>query len=600
MLPPVLPLQAAVKRDSILPLASALRTVETNIPVRTLSDFMCLSEGRPFVRCLLFVFLLLGSHTSHHTAHAAQTTNPLTLRLDELYSEKFAFSSGGTPTVNVGVMDGQAGVTFSCPKGGRAQLYRADGSIRRVRLRANRKYRIEVTQQIAAVVRYAVVVGSFPHTQLGAWKRAATLWKKRGFRVSAQITGSAFAVKGRLFDTRKRLLIVSTANTKSSAMRIVKKLTNRYAVPIRVHEELIKRPSARFELRGNGGRWLAQSLVSVRSKRGLLRVYRVEFGKGYRWHTFRTRLYHGRILFAPDRYGTISVVNRVSLPKFLRGLLRAEMPASAPLEALKAQAVCARNEILAKIGTRHRADPYLFCAHTHCQVYTGSHKRRSRIRDAIRQTRGMVMVTRSGRISDAPFSALCGGHTEHNENVWQGNKSPALRGKADVTALRSQYASGIDQRNIASWIRQPPMSYCQSGSKTARRRFRWTKLLPASEITQMVNKAYAIGPVRDIKVRKRGVSGRAYLIQITGNKTVSVNGELRIRRLFGGLNSSMFLVSQVKKPDGTLVGWRFEGGGWGHGVGMCQYGAIARAKAGFSFRSILKHYYSNIQIQSLY
>ena len=85
----------------------------------------------------------------------------------------------------------------------------------------------------------------------------------------------------------------------------------------------------------------------------------------------------------------------------------------------------------------------------------------------------------------------------------------------------------------------------------------------------------------------RGVSGRARALRIAGGRaTARVYGELPIRKLFRNLNSGMFVIERDK------AGWTFAGGGWGHGSGMCQTGAIGRAERGASYRDILKWYYS--------
>jgi SpoIID/LytB domain protein len=88
-------------------------------------------------------------------------------------------------------------------------------------------------------------------------------------------------------------------------------------------------------------------------------------------------------------------------------------------------------------------------------------------------------------------------------------------------------------------------------------------------------------------VEGRGVSGRARALKVTGSRaSARIHGELAIRRLFRNLNSGMFVVEKAG------AGWLFTGGGWGHGSGMCQTGAIGRAERGATYREILDWYYS--------
>jgi SpoIID/LytB domain protein len=110
-----------------------------------------------------------------------------------------------------------------------------------------------------------------------------------------------------------------------------------------------------------------------------------------------------------------------------------------------------------------------------------------------------------------------------------------------------------------------------------------------------------LGSIHAISVVERGVSGRATGVTLGGELgAVEVRGELEIRKLFGMLNSSMFIVTPELDGHGQPVSWRFKGGGWGHGVGMCQTGAIGRAEAGANYRAILQHYFSGATVARIY
>jgi SpoIID/LytB domain protein len=117
----------------------------------------------------------------------------------------------------------------------------------------------------------------------------------------------------------------------------------------------------------------------------------------------------------------------------------------------------------------------------------------------------------------------------------------------------------------------------------------------------MVNKHRRVGDVKDIKILRRGVSGRATRMKITGSRDVAiVNKELQIRRVLGGLRSSMFVVDIMRNGEGEPTLFTLHGGGWGHGVGMCQAGAEGMALRDFEYPQILKHYFSGVEIKKLY
>ena len=104
-----------------------------------------------------------------------------------------------------------------------------------------------------------------------------------------------------------------------------------------------------------------------------------------------------------------------------------------------------------------------------------------------------------------------------------------------------------------------------------------------------------------MNVTERGVSGRARLLQISGEEgATTLRSELTIRRTFGMLNSAMFELKSEKDAKGRPTRWIFTGGGWGHGVGMCQTGAIGRAEAGQTYRQILDHYFNGAKVARIY
>lgn len=564
--------------------------------------------GMTFLVPTFQVVLLLGCLLSSRFGYAehSERTKDLALRslsseMEELYSTRFGLNTQGIPTVTIGLMDGQRRISFT-PQHKMEGIVYHQGHPKRVALQPGRRYTITLQEGQSADIRYALVAFSLRSKQWAHWPTQARLWQQRGFKIKSLETGSIFAVRGKLFDNRRRIGIIAYEDRAFRARLRASQISERYQTSVHIHTELLTRPSGKLSLSGAGSRWLSQDLIEIRANTGDgVQVERVEFGRGYSWHRWINRTYRGSLLFTVDQNGQLALINRVLLPDYLAGLLAAEMPLSAPAEALKAQSVCARNEILAKIGTRHLADPYLFCAHTHCQVYTGIHPAHQQISGILSATRGEVMLNAEGHLADASYSAVCGGHSEHNEHVWGDHPRSALRGKLDTSSTNASYPQGITEQNIRQWLQFPPEAYCRASTHMSAKKFRWSTYLRASQVRGQIQRLYPIGDIQDIIVRKRGVSGRVYLLQIVGTTAnTMVRGELRIRRLFGNLNSSMFVVEPVRDSSQRILGWRFTGGGWGHGVGMCQHGAIGRAQAGWTYQQILRHYFSQISLVKLY
>jgi peptidoglycan hydrolase-like amidase len=293
----------------------------------------------------------------------------------------------------------------------------------------------------------------------------------------------------------------------------------------------------------------------------------------------------------------------VPADKLLAGLVPAEIFPQSPEAALRAQAVAARGELLAKIGTHHIADPYLLCSTQHCQVYAGAGHEHPRTTDAVSATRGMVLVRKDGSLVDTVYSAHCGGHSEHNDNTWPVKADANLRGHLDAPAGApglEPFASGVSESSFEAWLAAPPQkTYC-GGSRFNQNKYRWSERIPAARMNAFV-KGLKVGPVRELKVLARGISGRVNLLEVRGALgNQKVRGELVLRQLFGGLRSSMFSVRAETGASGQPEAFVFRGGGWGHGVGMCQTGAIGMAEAGRTHTEILRHYYPGSELRPPY
>ena len=181
--------------------------------------------------------------------------------------------------------------------------------------------------------------------------------------------------------------------------------------------------------------------------------------------------------------------------------------------------------------------------------------------------------------------------------MWGGHPQSALMGTQD---------SGLNQRNpvaqsrLESFITFPPASYCQKPAY----HFRWTKKVKGSDVSKALNKIKGIGDVFNINVIKRGVSGRALEVEYQGTLgNHVVRGSYRNRTLLGRLKSGLWLVSRSDEDSEAKTHpkeWIFKGGGYGHGVGLCQHGAIGMGKAGAKVKDILQHYYTGSTLKKMW
>jgi stage II sporulation protein D len=261
------------------------------------------------------------------------------------------------------------------------------------------------------------------------------------------------------------------------------------------------------------------------------------------------------------------------LEQYVLGTVLAEVaptgePAPVVARILEVQAIVARSYAAARMG-RHRAEGFDFCDTTHCQVYDPARIRTSRFataaRDAVDRTAGQVL-TYGPHAVEALFHADCGGATSAASDVWGGAPVPYLLPRLD---------------DVAS---------------SAHRTWRWT--VPAADLRAALGRdpRTDVGAsLRDITVASRDAGGRAQQIRLEGARPRVVRGEdLRaaVARVFGArtLQSARLTVSR----KGTS--FVFEGTGYGHGVGLCQTGAAARARRGESLEQILDAYFTGARL----
>lgn len=514
-------------------------------------------------------------------------------KLRALYSAEFRFTQDGLPVVPVAIAQGLSGVTVSAP-GGLRLLPEGEGG---PEIRADDAWQVRASATTPAKLRYWTVVWRGRSDQGAEAAEVVERWKARGERARSFEQGTVFGVSGEVLDRREVVVAVGPFAAPAEAEKNTERLTAKAPLAARgVFTELADRPHGYLEavglrtgarVRNEGVLWFA-AVTDV--------AVRVE-GTGTKPARQTSGSYFGRVYATIDRTGAIAVVNAVPEDRLLAGLVPAEIFPSAPHEALKAQAVAARGELLTKIGTRHIGDPFRLCSETHCQVYSGAGHETPRTTAAVTATRGQVLFTPDRTdLVDTVYSANCGGHTEHNENVWPDTTPHAtLRGRRDVQAAPGDpFAAGVTDATVARFIEMPPRAYCGDVRMGGPDRFRWTVTRTGAELTRLLA-PLGVGNVRAIEVLERGISGRARLVRVVGSaRTETIRGELRIRKSFGGLRSSMFVV-EMNQGAAT-----FRGGGYGHGVGMCQTGSIGMAEAGRSYKEILQHYYKGSVLRKLW
>jgi len=325
-------------------------------------------------------------------------------------------------------------------------------------------------------------------------------------------------------------------------------------------EALLRAPDKLFVNKKSGlkfHRWVKGAEVEVRGE-PYLEVLHLRENGTYRWTAYR-----GTLSISPDGY----LINRVDFEEYLAGVVPSEVPAYFPDESLKAMAVVART-----YATKHlnRHQDFDVCDTVHCQVYSGLGRESESTNRAVANTTG-ELLTYDGAPVNALFHAVCGGATASPSEVWPGGGGqPYLRSTDDE-------------------------QFCSEAG-----RYRWERRFTTGQLNQMLSKAVAdFSTLKTLEVEERTESGRVKTLRVeTPERVFRFSGD-EIRWLFsGGKISTAGLESTRFSIERTEDGYRFDGGGWGHGVGLCQQGSCGRAKSGQSYTEILSHYYPETNIGS--
>lgn len=249
----------------------------------------------------------------------------------------------------------------------------------------------------------------------------------------------------------------------------------------------------------------------------------------------------------------LTLVNSIDIEKYISGVVESEGGNYAPDEYYKSQAVLCRTYALGHIS-RHQNEGFQLCDNVHCQAYNGQ-STNSSIRKAAFETSGIVAVDADNKYITAAFHANCGGETEDAKNVW-------VQGLPYLKPVKDNYCRGT---KAATWERRIPLAdwvaYLQrAGVKVNEQDATYM------QCTQLVRQPY-------------------YHVNLDSLNFSRIRNDWKLR-------SSFF---SVRVENDIVI---LSGRGYGHGIGLCQEGAMQMARVGYTYKEILKFYYYNIKLVS--
>lgn len=321
------------------------------------------------------------------------------------------------------------------------------------------------------------------------------------------------------------------------------------------------------------GDWIAENLTEVNI---------IPRGKGNRIKVGNRR-YRGIMKIIPHGLN-IRLINIIHMEDYLKGVVPPELGPRVKEEfaSIEAQAVAARTYAMAHLQ-QYAAEPFDVKSSIIDQVYEGVNAEKENVNNAIKSTAGSVIMYQDEMI-DAFYHSTCGGMTDDIVDVWDKVEAPYLKPVADTACSWSKYFS---------W---------QESFTGDQLRARLEKYL-----SQERGREIRIAPITNVRVLSRTAGGRINRLQITTeNNTYSFYKD-RIRWVIGRASSSdlilpsaNFKVTIKRDSDGRANRIIFDGAGYGHGVGMCQCGAIGLSRQGWAYADILEHFYTGVEIKKLY
>jgi len=281
----------------------------------------------------------------------------------------------------------------------------------------------------------------------------------------------------------------------------------------------------------------------------------------------RNRYYDGTIAVVGTGGGKFSIVNALDIETYLRGVVPAEMYADWPAAALRSQAITARTYALWEMASSP-SPIYDLTDDAYSQVYRGKKAYRRSTDKAVEATEGIILLYKE-QLFPTYYHARCGGHTEDAFNVW---------GRYDIEPLKGVTDDFCSGERYNAWKHRVPVE---------------------AVVRKLLRAGVDVGKLKRIVPTSRSASGRALKLRLEGDATREVSANW-FRMLIGPKDIKSTLLTSILRENDYFV---FYGKGYGHGVGMCQYGAKAMAESidePHTAADILLHYYPSTELIRLY
>ena len=321
-----------------------------------------------------------------------------------------------------------------------------------------------------------------------------------------------------------------------------------------------------------------------------------------------------------ERDNKLSLINHINMEHYLYGVVPKEMPASWPVESLKAQAVVARSFALSNLN-KHAKEGFNLCDTTDCQVYKAYDNEHPNTNQAVDETKGEY-VYYNGKVASTPYHSTSGGYTEDSSvawggsvpylipvydvysegtasNIWSINITPLeIKNKLSTIGINIGDIKDIIILNTSSANRVVELKIVGSNGD---------HIMNGNKMRTLLGNTTMKSTWFEIDKKGQNLTKKVYVIDDSLRNPVEVN--INSTYILDGKSNTSSNRNNVSRAIGsdrtinieqtlsmTPTTFIFNGKGYGHGVGMSQFGAMEMAKLGYKYEDIIKHYYTGVEI----
>jgi len=515
-----------------------------------------------------------------------------------------------TPILRIGLTENKDIIEYKST--GRFSVYNNEGIAILKSVTSHSKWKIKVEQSYNAKYAYNILLGKFTDYEEAQELNYQLIEKGLGAQIKT--FGDKLYYENKLInDNSIHWVLLDYFHSEDEARSFADKALSNFRY--KIVKEKIKEPGAILEIFDAEYEKITEAENIIRivpeSEDVVSYLYDFSVEEGLPAKHSKYRAFRGIFEFRCSDAGKLIIIHEIPLERYIEGVIASEMKPEFPEEALKAQAIAIRSKAIAGLRIKHRNDPFDLCATAHCQAFTGESRASATIAKTVNDTIGQVLANSRDNIYDADHSLVCGGYTEN----------PAILESEIINTSETSIYDTVDgeaeeknpdlsnEGNFQKFIDLEPNVLCNySGNpefNQYQKYFRWEITQYRKELEEIISlkENKIIGVLYDIIPVKRSRSGRLTEIEIiASNVNLIIVGEMNIRKILSHhlLNSASFYITKEIDDDGIPISFSFRGAGVGHGVGLCQAGAVMMAKNGYKCEQILDHYFKGTHIKKIY